>query len=120
MLLSTLSLCAILVTKSHVRDAYADLFNGASAYDEFMNKRYAYIEQQKKNAGNKNLIVTVERNKNPLRILVYSDISRDKTDWRNSAYAQYFDLTTIVTKQRATKEYENAKSTENNTADVGT
>ena len=98
MLISIISLSVLLVGKSHVRDAYHDLFSGAAAYDQFMHHRYAYIRQQKSKAGQGRPAVSVEMIKDAPRILVYSDISRDKSDWRNNGYAKYFGLSSIVTR----------------------
>jgi len=99
MLTSIILLSVLLISKSHVRGAYGDLLGGgAVAYDNFMKERYAYIKQQKKNAGQERPAVIVEKMNNPPRILVYTDISRDKSDWRNNGYARYFGLSSIVTK----------------------
>ncbi len=98
MMTSVILLSVFLVSKTHVRDAYSDVFYGAEAYDHFMKERYASIEKQKMSALPKKAAVIVESNKKPPRVLIYTDISRDKTDWRNNGYAKYFGLKSIVTR----------------------
>jgi hypothetical protein len=51
MMVSIITLSVLLVGKSHMRDAYSALLGSAAAYDHFMKDRYAYIQQQKKEAG---------------------------------------------------------------------
>ena len=97
LLLSTIFLCAIIVGKTHVRDAFEDLSGRAQAYDKFMHARYAYIRQQVISSAGKNPTLTVGMVKDPPRILVYTDISRDRNDWRNNGYAKYFGLKSIAT-----------------------
>ena len=98
MLLSIVVLSVLLIMKTHVPDAYRELYSSAAAFDHFMHQRYAYIELQKMNAGHARPAVSVDMIKNPPHILVYTDISRDKNDWRNNGYANYFGLSSIVTK----------------------
>lgn len=96
-IVSLISLVTLLIGKSHIRDAYNDLFVGAPIYDQFMKNRYAYIRLQKSKAGQGRPTVSVKMNRNPPRLLIYTDISRDRSDWRNSSYATYFGLSSIVT-----------------------
>ena len=98
MIITISLLCVSLVNKSHVRDAYKDLSGRAMAYDRFMKERYAYIEKEKINSKRSGLSLKVKMIPDPPKIVVYTDISRDKTDWRNSGYARYFGLSSIVTK----------------------
>ena len=98
LLTSTILLCLLLVSKTHVHEAYSDLLGRASAYDKFMQDRYTYIRKQKRESKETRPVLTVDMVKNPPRILVYTDISRDRNDWRNNGYAKYFGLKSIATK----------------------
>lgn len=97
LLIATTLLCLSLVSQSHVREAYSDLLDRAPAYDKFMHERYAYVRQQVKSAGGKKPALTVGILKDPPKILVYTDISRDRKDWRNNGFAEYFGLASIAT-----------------------
>ena len=79
-------------------DAYFDLAGPAMKYDQQMKDRYAYINDEKTKAKDGNLSMSVKILENPPRILVYSEISRDRKDWRNNCFARYFGLDSVVTK----------------------
>jgi hypothetical protein len=98
MIIATCFSALLLVTKSHVPDAYYDLAGPARAYDQQMKSRYAYIENEKSKANNGKLSLSVKLLENSPRILVYSEISRDRKDWRNNCFARYFGLNSVATK----------------------
>lgn len=88
-----------IVTDTHVPDAYKALAGPAKKYDRIMNERYAYIEQQKKLSQNsKKLSLRIDSIKNPPRILVFTDIKRNKKKWPNTCVATYFGIASIERK----------------------
>ncbi|MFV1977083.1 MAG: DUF6056 family protein, partial [Candidatus Scalindua sp.] len=88
-----------IVTDTYVSEAYKALAGSAKNYDRVMNSRYAYIELQKKLSSNsRKLSVRLESIENPPRILVFSDISRNKKDWPNTCVATYFGIATVERK----------------------
>ena len=98
MIIATFLSALLLVTKTHVADAYSDLAGPAMEYDQQMKDRYAYIENEKSKAKDGNLSLSVKILEKPPRILVYSEISRDRKDWRNNCFARYFGLDSVATK----------------------
>lgn len=96
MIIATFSFGLLLVTKSHVPEAYLALAGPAQEYDRIMKSHYAYIEQKQLEAGNRNISLSLQLIENAPRILVFSDITRDKKNWRNSCFAKYFGLSTVV------------------------
>ena len=98
MIIATFFFGLLLVTKTHVPDAYSALAGPAREYDRMMKNRYAYIEQKQLESSNSRLSLSLESIENAPQILVFSDITKDKDDWNNRSFATYFGLSTVVRK----------------------
>lgn len=90
------ALLAVLVLfQGHVRTAYADLLYRAPVYDQTMRERYARIAQQKAAAENGRPAMTFQAVREPPGVLMYSDIQNVR-NWRNSCFARYFGLESVL------------------------
>jgi len=91
---------AMLAT-SHIIPAYDDLLHRAAEFDRVMKGRYEYIRQLRAAwQGGGGPDATVESLKDPPRTLVFTDISSEQNDWRNSCFSQYFGLSKVTTGAR--------------------
>jgi len=91
----------VMLVNSHIIPAYDDLFHRAAEFDRVMKGRYQDIRQLRaawQGKGRPNAIL--ESLKYPPRILVFTDISSERNDWRNSCFSQYFDLSSVTTESR--------------------
>lgn len=95
MIITTSLFAILLVTQTHVPDAYSALFGPAKEYDHIMKSRYAYIDQARSASPDRKLSLSVQSVEDSPRILVFSDLSRDKMKWPNGCYATYFGLSAI-------------------------
>ncbi len=92
LLLATLSFILLFVTRTHIPEAYTAINGQAQEYDRIMRNRYIYINKRKQESVNKKPSVTLQRVVDLPRILVFSDITRDKKSWQNGCFASYFNL----------------------------
>ncbi|MEN8213787.1 MAG: DUF6056 family protein [Pseudomonadota bacterium] len=87
-------LFTIAVTGSkNYRLAQSDLANHASPWNQYMQERYAIIENAV--AGNQLSLVVPDYQQPYPRTIYFNDIARNSGDWRNRCYAEYFGLQRI-------------------------
>lgn len=87
---------ALLLTRTHVPTAYADLLYRAPAYERTMNDRYATIARAREQAGSGPLALNLPAVADAPRLLMYSDIQPGRGNWRNSCFARYFGLDSVA------------------------
>jgi hypothetical protein len=90
--LSVLFSFVVLESKAY-RQAKTDLFELAPPYNDYLNKRYAQIEQA---LANEQLYLVVADYKGEYpQTIFFNDIMHDPGHWRNVCYADYFGLEKI-------------------------
>lgn len=88
--------CGFLLLQGQGASAILDLAGRAPAFDRVMQDRYAMIDAALRESGRGRVDLVLPRVVFRPRVLMYSDIQLDRDDWRNSCYARYFGLKSVV------------------------
>jgi hypothetical protein len=98
LIMASVSFIFMLLTRSHVPDAYAAINGEAQQYDIEMSNRYQIIKAEQARQGSKRIDIAFDKIDSQPDILVFSGISHNEKDWRNNCFARYYELKSVDVK----------------------